>query len=181
MKTLMRCVLLAFVCVAAGCGTYRQDYAYDPAAVMSGQTRPRLMASIFGVLRGSSTEPAGVDVRLRLEAGEETAEVIREDLQLVTADLVPLELLSVEPEGGMVAPAEGAQTWRLVFVWPAGHDLKSLDLAGLMLTWRFRAGEAMQGGTASFSKLPEPLYVMPYSHPWWHGPWRYHTWGYYYY
>ena len=103
MKTLMRCVLLAFVCVAAGCGTYRQDYAYDPAAVMSGPTRPRLMASIFGVLRGSSTEPAGVDVRLRLEAGEETAEVIREDLQLVTADLVH----AVAQRGGKHFEAHG--------------------------------------------------------------------------
>ncbi len=172
-KTLVSCALVAAACIVAGCGTYRQDYSYDPAPTVSAQAAPRLMATVFGILRGNDADPAGVDVRVRLEAGDATAEIAREDLTLVTADLVPLELVSVEPAGGMVAPAGGAGTWRLVFAFPPGRGVSGLDLSGLVFTWRFRVGNVTQAATVSFRKIIEPLWVTPYYGSWWHGPWGY--------
>ena len=181
MNVLLRCIVTATLCLSAGCETYRQDYSYDPAPSVSAQAPPRVMATVYGVLRGDSDNPAGVDLRVRLEAGDETAEMVRDDLSLVTADLVPLELVSVGPEGGMVAPARGAGTWRLVYAFPPGRDIGSLDLSGLVFTWRFRVGGMAQAGTVSFVKIVDPIWINPYSGPWWHGPWGYGRGGWYYY
>lgn len=180
MRSRMLGLLLAAVGALAGCGTYRSDYAYDPAPALSAQAPPRILSVVYGVLRGDDADPAGVDVRVRLEAGNATAEVVREELALVTADLIPLELVKVEPEGGMVAPADGAGTWRLVFAFPPGRDLGSLDLSGLVFTWRYRVGSTSYGGSVTFSKVIEPIWVAPpYYGPWWHGPWGYGYGGWY--
>lgn len=182
MKTPMRVLVLALACAATGCGTYRQDYSYDPAPSVSAEAPPRLMSAVYGVLRGDAENPAGIDLRVRLEAGDETTEIVRDQTSLVTADLVPLELVTVEPDGGMVAPANGAGTWRLVFAFPPGRDVGSLDLTGLVFTWRFRAGSTTYGGTVSFVKVFEPVWVAPaYYGPWWHGPWGYGPYGWYWY
>lgn len=182
MKTLLRCSLLVAAMVVTGCGTYRQDYAYDPAPALSGQAPPRILSAVYGILRGDDQHPSGVDLRVRLEAGTKTAEVVRDELELLSADLVPLELVRVEPEGGMVAPAGGAATWRLVYAFPPGRDVGSLDLSGLVFTWRYRVGSTTYGGTEAFTKIVEPVWVAPvYYGPWWHGPWGYGRAGWYWY
>ena len=178
MMTVLRGAFLAAGLLTAGCGTYRQDYSYEPAPAVGASAPPRVLASVCGVLR----DPPGVDVRLRLEAGAESAEVVREELRLLTADLVALELVSVEPAGGMVAPARGAETWRLVFAFPTGRDVGSLDLTGLVLSWNYRSGAETAAGSVRFGKVAEPIWYAPYDHgPWWHGPWGHRRLGWYHY
>jgi hypothetical protein len=164
-------VLAAAALVSAACSTYRQDYVFDPAMRVSSEARPRVFSTVVGVLRGDSEFPAGVEVRVRLEAGEQTAEMVREELQLVTADLIPLDLVRVEPEGGMIAPATGAGTWRLIYAYPAGHDLGSLDLTGLVFTWKYRVGESAQSASDTFRRMPDPYWLAPYPYYWHSGYW----------
>ena len=179
MRIVVGIVLAVMALVATGCSTYRQDYVFDPAMRISGQSRPRMFTTVVGVLRGDSEYPAGVEVRVRLEAGETSAELLREDLELVTADLMPLELARVEPEVGLVAPAGGAGTWRLIYAYPPGHDLGSLDLTGLVFTWKFRVGESTQEASDSFTRMPDPSWLAPHPYYWhstyWYGG-RYRRW-----
>jgi hypothetical protein len=144
---------------------------YDPAMRVSGQAPPRVFSTVVGVPRGDSENPAGVEVRVRLEAGEETAEFLRDEPVLVTADLVQLHLTRVEPEGGMLAPAGGAGTWRLIFAYPAGHTLASLDLTGLVFTWKYRVGESTQSSSDAFTRMPDLYWSTPYPYYWHSGYW----------
>lgn len=172
-------LLPAVALLAGACGTYRQDYSYEPAPAVSAQAAPRLLAAVYGVLRGDDETPAGIDLRVRLEAGDVTAEIRPEDLALVTADLVPLELVRVEPQGGMIAPSGGAATWRTIWAFPPGRGVGDLDLTGLVFTWHFRAGAESMAATSHFKKTVEPIWWSPYDGPWWHGTWGYGYGGWY--
>ncbi len=181
MRILIGIVLAALAIAVTGCSTYRQDYTYDPAMRVSGDAPPRMFSTVVGVLRGDDEYPPGVEVRVRLEAGDEGGQVLRDDLQLVTSDLVQLELVRVEPAGGMLVPVNGAGTWRLIFAFPADHDLGSLDLSGLEFSWGFRVGDSTQRASDTFRKLRDPYWGAPYPYYWnsvygYHGPWGYGHW-----
>jgi len=177
MRILIGIVLAALAIVATGCSTYRQDYVYDPAMQVSGGAPPRLFSTVVGVLRGDDEVAPGVEVRVRLEAGRTQAEVLPDSLQLVTADLVQLELVRVEPAGAMVAPANGAGMWRLIYAFPADHDAGSLDLSGLEFSWGFRVGGMSQMDSDTFRRYRDPYWNAPYPYYWNSGYWYHGGWG----
>jgi hypothetical protein len=137
-------VLVAVACADTGCSTYDRNYAYEPRPLQVNVHDPPdaqapsliMLASIVGIRRSDDTNPAGVEVALRIDnRSDRTVSFDPATLALFTANVRKFPQPTASPDTPTDISPGGELTVEALFPFPIGKYPGPFDLGGLNLRW----------------------------------------------
>lgn len=179
-------IVVLLLALGTGCSTTYERYTYNPRPASETLETPAMeegtvtvFASVLGI-RTSKERGSFVDIRMRVDNdSQHQVQLMKEDLKLYSADLSQFHVLYTEPSQIAPVPPEESGVFNVGFGFPQSTKPSEVDLTGLSLSWKVKAGDRILRGDTSFERETreeyrnyDPHWYQPYPLPY-RGGWYY--------